>query len=150
VKKISQANKYVKFANGKRSKLKYHAMPDGAAVISLADGYVYISNAEIKDGRGGVYGLYFDRNGRVVDYKMLLSGTSRSCSGGVTPWNTYISCEEVRDGQCWQIDPDPSSINHSYPKATEIGRGYFEAIVSYRLEQGKAFHISSTITTHHC
>jgi secreted PhoX family phosphatase len=59
---------------------------------------------------------------------MLLSGTSRSCSGGITPWNTYVSCEEVKDGQCWQVDPDPSSKYHARPEATEIGFGYFEAL----------------------
>jgi secreted PhoX family phosphatase len=130
---LAEAGKFVNFANGKRSELKYHAMPDGAAVIPLADGYVYVNNAEIDFGGGGVYGLYFDNDGNVVDYKMLLSGTSRSCSGGKTPWNTYISCEEVKGGQCWQVDPDPSSKHHSRPEVTLLGGidgGYFEAIVS--------------------
>jgi secreted PhoX family phosphatase len=117
---LAQANTFVNFANGKRSELKYHAMPDGAAVIPLADGYVYVNNAEIDFGS-------------VVDYKILLSGTSRSCSGGKTPWNTYVSCEEVKGGQCWQVDPDPSSKHHSHPEVTVLGGnggGYYEAIVS--------------------
>ena len=107
-------------------------MPDGAAIIPLASGYVYVSNSEVNNQGGGVYGLYFDHDGNLVDYKMLLNGTSRSCSGGKTPWNTYVSCEEVEGGQCWQVDPDPMSIYHSRPEITMLGGkgGYFEAVVS--------------------
>ena len=27
-----------------------------------------------------------------------------------SPWQTWISCEEVMGGQCWQIDPHPLSL----------------------------------------
>ena len=70
---------------------------------------------------GGVYGLYFNEDGEVTDYKTLLGGTNWNCSGGLSPWNTWISCEETSGGQCWQVDPDPWSINHETPMETLLG-----------------------------
>lgn len=110
---------------------------------------------------GGVYGLYFDEDGNVIDYKTLLNDTSRNCGGGLrqvtyvlwsfqalslsktdshlmlhlhcSPWNTWISCEEVSKGQCWQIDPNPLSEYHETPMETLLGGadgGKFETVVS--------------------
>jgi hypothetical protein len=36
------------------------------------------------EGGGGVYGVYFDHDDNVVGYRMLLSGTTRNCSGGLS------------------------------------------------------------------
>jgi len=37
---------------------------------------------------------------------MLLTGTTWNCSGGKTPWDTWISCEESDSGRgIWQVDP---------------------------------------------
>jgi len=107
VRVVATANKRVKLANGLRSSLPFHGMPDGAAVFPLSDGgYVYVSNSEMDSGRGGVYAVYFNKRGDVVDYKMLLSNTTRNCAGGTTPFNTWVSCEEFARGQCWQVDPE--------------------------------------------
>ena len=45
----------------------------------------------------------------------------RNCGGGVTPFNTFVSCEEFRGGQCWQVDPNPSSEYHYTPMVTQLG-----------------------------
>ena len=66
---------------------------------------------------------YFNKEGKPVDYKPLLRNTSRNCGGGLTPWNTWISCEEVRGGQCWQVDPNPNGVHHKNPKETLLGGG---------------------------
>ena len=42
-------------------------------------GYVYVSNSEISNGNGGVYGIYFNKDGQIINYKRLLHGTSRNC-----------------------------------------------------------------------
>ena len=56
--------------------------------------FIYVVNSEAEKSGGGVYGIYFDPEGNVLDYKQLLAKTTRNCGGGESPWNTFISCEE--------------------------------------------------------
>ena len=94
----------------------FHGKPDGAMIASTTDGgWVYVSNSELDNHQGGVGAIYFDADGSVIDYQMLLTNTSMNCGGGKTPWNTWISCEEVEfTGQIYQVDPlglrDPELI----------------------------------------
>ena len=119
---IAQTGSRVSFANGSKSSISYHGMMDGAGIAPLPDGgYAYLSNSEKTSGSGGVFGLYFNKEGNITEYKALLRGTSRNCGGGMSPWNTWISCEEVGNGQCWQVEPDPNKPNHNSPKATLLG-----------------------------
>jgi hypothetical protein len=103
--------------------------PDGAAVVATNDGgWIYVSNSESSLGKykGGVYALAFDSDGEIMDYYTLLTNTTRNCNGGLTPWNTFVSCEETAHGQCWQVDP--LGIKDPEPTAiTERHRGNFEA-----------------------
>lgn len=47
-------------------------------------------------GRGGVSTLVVDTpSGRVEEQVLTLAGTLRNCSGGATPWGSWISCEEM-------------------------------------------------------
>ena len=139
VRVIANAGRFINLASGDKSSLPFHSSPDGAAVLPLTNGgYVYVSNSEVQDKRGGVYGVYMDDDGNVVDYKQLLSGTTRNCSGGATPWHTYVSCEEYGSGQCYQVDPDPASEHHLLPEKTVLGGkgGNYEAVVSVLLSGG--------------
>ena len=84
----------------------WHANPDGAACLPAAGGGWYlVSNGETGGGGGTVGTLRFDSAANVVDGYTILSGTTRSCSGGVTPWGTYLSGEEHPTGGVYECDP---------------------------------------------
>lgn len=84
----------------------WHDDPDGGAVFATAGGgWIYVSNAEISGGGGGVGAIVFDRDANIIDAYSILSDTSRNCAGGPTPWGTWLSCEESSNGQVYECDP---------------------------------------------
>lgn len=107
----------------------WHILNDGGGVIARPEGgWIYVSNSEVPGtgnlsqlgsqfsvlgnlleslvpGLGGVGVLVFDADGTIVDSYSILRGTTFNCSGCITPWGTWLSCEEFSGGRVWECDP---------------------------------------------
>jgi hypothetical protein len=117
----------------------WHILNDGGGVIERPEGgWIYVSNSEVPGvgnlsqlgpqfsvlgnlletfvpGLGGVGVLVFDPDGTIVDSYSILTNTTFNCAGCITPWGTWLSCEEFSGGRVWECDPFASGEGEARP-----------------------------------
>ncbi|MZE76454.1 alkaline phosphatase PhoX [Streptomyces xinghaiensis] len=102
--------------------------------VPLADGLVYDPAAP-----GGCTVVEVRRGGEVAQW-VGIAGTSDNCSGGRTPWNTWLTCEENSDragengmtkdhGYVFEVDPLDRRANRAPRPVKALGRYDHEAVV---------------------
>ncbi len=93
--------------------------PDGKGTVATADGgWLLACNHEVFDfqasrtPRGGASTVAFDAEGRITGSWPILEDSHSNSRGAMTPWGTWLSCQEVHAGSSgdgaglvWECDP---------------------------------------------
>jgi uncharacterized protein len=88
--------------------------------------------------KGGTTTLALDKANNREDEYVSLAGTWSNCAGGITPWGTWLTCEETETkagatadkdhGFVFEVDPTRPSHNTSPTALTALGRFAHEAV----------------------
>jgi uncharacterized protein len=115
----------------------WHLFSDGSASMRQSDGgWIFAANSELPGGQGGASAIRFRSDGSIADAYRILEGTDTNCGGGLTPWGTWLSGEEVSGGRVWECDiygkkqavPRPALgvFSHEYVVAHAAERRFYQ------------------------
>ncbi|MGH3929540.1 MAG: alkaline phosphatase PhoX [Pseudonocardiaceae bacterium] len=101
--------------------------------VPLIDGFVYDPGSA-----GGCTVVETDRDGNRIREYVGIAGTSTNCAGGITPWDTWLTCEETEDragsegrtkdhGYVFDVDPFNQEANRDPQPIKALGRFAHEA-----------------------
>ena len=113
---------------------RFPVFPDGAGTVATDDGgWILVVNSEVfaadAPDAGSVSALTFAADGEVVAARSILVGSRSNCGGSMTPWGTWLSCEEktpAADGKVWECDPTGATPARERPA---LGRFHHECAV---------------------
>lgn len=112
---------------------------DFALTDKLDPGDFYDYGHDNNPGQGGTTTIVYDtKTQKIVRQYLSLAGTLRNCAGGPTPWNSWLSCEEIvtepddvyakAHGYVFEV-PASAEIGLADPKPIrEMGRFNHEAV----------------------
>jgi uncharacterized protein len=73
--------------------------------------------------QGGTTTLVIDSNRQLIEQYVSLAGTNINCSGGVTPWGSWISCEEDVSTPATNKKDDPKNVSRKHGYNFEVIAG---------------------------
>lgn len=112
---------------------------DFALARNLSPGDFYDYGRDFNPGQGGTTSVVFDTGSQqVVRQYLSLAGTLRNCAGGPTPWNSWLTCEEIvtrpddtyakRHGYVFEVPASAEPMLARPEPITAMGRFNHEAV----------------------